>query len=69
MLIALPVAPQVFFIKCVPRERGSERGSERLVCVCKRFFFLLLEPGSPQEKFSVIPNLGVSNLLFSELGP
>ena len=26
-------------------------------CVCKRFFFLLLEPGSPQEKFSVIPKL------------
>ena len=42
------------------RERGIEidRERERTGCFCKRFFVPLLAPGSPPEKFAVIPNLG-----------
>ena len=71
MLIALPFAPH--FLKGVirerdrererkgrgrERERKKERERERKGCYCKRLFLLLLAPGSPPEKFAVIPNLG-----------
>jgi hypothetical protein len=38
------------------KKRGIER--ERQCCLCKRCFFLLLAPGSPQEIFAAIANPG-----------
>ena len=35
---------------------GKERERERTGCFCKRFFFLLLAPGSALEKFAAIVN-------------
>jgi hypothetical protein len=40
------------------RKKERERERERKGCYCKRLFLLLLAPGSPPEKFAVIPNLG-----------
>ena len=42
------------------RNRNRKRGigREREGCFCKRLFFLLLAPGSPQGKNAVILNLG-----------
>ena len=40
------------------RKKERERERERKGCYCKRLFLLLLAPGSPPEKFAVIPKLG-----------
>ena len=51
------------------RERESEREKEKVIksklaiTFVNRFFFLLVAPGSPQEKVVAIPNLGKKNLL------
>ena len=38
------------------RNREKERERERTGCFCKRFFFLLLAPGSALEKFAALVN-------------